>query len=86
MPQHRSHIPPNGYHIYKRAGRAGTISYDRSGQRRFPPDALPSEVETFALAHTQCGKDVRYSETVNLRGNLEGVKIAECCIQAIGAD
>jgi hypothetical protein len=73
-------------HIYKRAGITGTINYDRSGQRRFRPDALPSEAEPFALAHTQCGKDVRYSETVNLRGNLAGVEIAECCIRAIGAD
>jgi hypothetical protein len=86
MPQHRNHTPKNGYHIYKRAGITTTVAHDRGGQRRFRPDALPSESEPVALAHTQCGRDVRYSDTVNLRGDLSGVKIAECCIHAIGAD
>lgn len=72
MPQHRSHIPPaNGYHIYKRSA-AETAA--ESVKRGWPH------------AHTQCGDDVPYGDTVNLRGDLSGVKIAECCIKAIGAE
>lgn len=60
-----------GMHIYKRAA----AETDAEAINRGWPNA-----------HTQCGKDVPYSDTVNLRGNLRGITIAECCIRAIGAD
>ena len=38
---------------------------------------------TWPMATAWCGKHVRFSETVNLRGRLMGVEICEACANAI---
>ena len=41
---------------------------------------------TWPLATAWCGRHVRCSETVNLRGTLMGVDICEACASAIEHD
>lgn len=66
-------------HIFKAPGPIVRVAYDRSG---LIPDALPSEIELVALAHTECGRDVQYSKTVSLRG-CDLSAVSDCCRRAI---